>query len=266
MLRHKSCLRSSTWALACLFFLLVSTCICQLGGQTSTSTTTVYGTVTERDSGQEARVPETLVSFKSSDGVTTTVRADRNGQFRASLPSGFAYSVLVSREGFCLTSRPPFEARAKKDVLFNFILTTNCPKDLVVSHAENAESAEIAFCANARRYYCQEQIAVKATRMIPVIVRFVTREAHDHVIAYGSSLALSVSNPGPSAPSGKFSVIVEFDTDTISANTVTLNLEQGTVIAKGNPTIVHDSQRLQIHSDCVSISLSNLAPAVRPCE
>ena len=267
MLCFKFDLRQTPWAVVCFLLVFVDVCSYKIYGQTPTSTTTVYGAVTEHDSGQEARVPETTISFIRSDSVPTTVRADTNGQFQITLPSGYAYSVRVLRKGFCPTGRPPFEARAHKNVLFNFLLTTNCPKDVVVnSGKENAQSVETAFCANARSYYCDEQIAVKTTKLIPVMVRSVTRESQGHLITYGSHLSPSVSNSVRSAPPQRALVLVAFDTTTISADNVTLDLERGSVVARGDVSIIHDSEQLSSESGCMTVSISGVMPTAQACQ
>jgi hypothetical protein len=264
MLRLNLGLRQTTWIVMCFLLVLAEFCSYKVYGQTPASTTTVYGTVTEHDSGQEVRVPETIISFMRSDGVPTTVRADTNGEFRVTLPSAYAYSVSVSRKGFCPAGRPPFEARSQ-NVLFNFILTTNCPKDVVVIPGkENAESAETVFCANASRYYCDEQIAV--TKSIPVMVRFVTREVQGHLITYGSHVAPSVKNSVRSAPLAGYSVIVAFDTTTISADNVTLDSERGSAVARGNVSITHDSEQLSAGSECMEVFISDVMRIAQPCE
>jgi hypothetical protein len=223
----------------------------------------VYGTVTERDSGQEARVSEAVVSFIRSDGILTTVLADRTGEYRITIPSGYAYSVRVSRKGCCPAGRPLFEARSHT-VIFNFLLTTNCPRDLVVNPGrENTKSVETRFCASTGRYYCDEEIEVAN---IPAIVRFVRRKAHDHVVAYSSHFAHSTNDTARSAPTTGYSVILAFDTTTVTADTIMVDLKKAEAVARGNVSITHDSDEIAYRSGCMNVFITDVLPIARPCQ
>jgi hypothetical protein len=255
--------RLPTWSVCSLLF-IAQLCCCEMLGQIGANTT-IYGTVIERDSGKDALVPGSDISFVRSGGASTTVRTDSNGKFRIILPSNYSYSVTVSRKGFCPTGRPPFEARAEKSVLFDFVLTANCPKDVVINSADgDTNSVEVAFCANAGVYYCDEQIALTTTKSTPVMVRFVSRTVQGHILTYGSESSHPSASARPTSLR-KATVLVAFDTTTISADKAALDLDKGDIVARGHVSITHDNEQVSAGSECMRISISDAAQGIRTC-
>jgi hypothetical protein len=150
-------------------------------------------------------------------------------------------------------------------VLFNFVLTTNCPKDvLIVSRSGDTKSAEAEYCAHAGVYYCDEQIAASATKSLPVLVRFVSRKVEDRIVIYGSEPSHLSASARPT-PLSNAIVIVAFDTTTIESDNATLDLEKGVVVARGHVSITHNNEQLSSWAECVTIAISDAATR-RPCD
>jgi hypothetical protein len=61
-------------------------------------------------------------------------------------------------------------------------------------------------------------------------------------------------------------VSVAFDTTTVTAQSVILNAEKGTLQARGNPSVIHDNEQIPARSDCMKISINADKPVTQPCE
>lgn len=262
-----------------LLVLSFAPCLCArdlnsgIQGQPLSGRTIVYGTVVDRESGQDARVPSAVLSFRASNGATTSTRTDKYGDYSVDLPSGERYSLTVTKTLFCPARRPPFDAQSERRVNFDIVLTTACPRDVFVSNSDGSSpsSAEITssvteFCANAGVYYCEQEVKIDGRGPVAILIGFVSRRIEDGRTLYGSSLRESAVGERRTKPLENFSVFVAFGTYTIHAKNVILDLPMKTLNLRGNVSITHDDQQISVGSPCLNIRFGDQEPAVESCD
>jgi hypothetical protein len=243
----------------CLVVLLTPILSSGAHGQPSRGTI-VYGTVVERDSGRDARVQNAVLSFLGSNGVTTEVRADQNGEYSIDLPSGERYSLTVTSRGFCSAHRPPFDAQSERQLKFDVILTTACPKDVVEVSGEDGSpsSVETEFCARAGIYYCEGNIPLSVKGTEDLIIGFGKREKTGHFLKY---------NPTPIRGHAgvEIPVTISFGTYTLQAHQASVDEKLKMLRAEGNVSIADGSSSPPRRVPCAIIRLDDPEPQVGPC-
>jgi len=228
--------------------------------------TIVYGTVVEHESGTDARVPNTLLSFLGSNGTTTKVRADESGEYSIDLPSGESYSLTVTSRLFCPVHRPAFHARPGRKVRFDIVLVVDCPRDVFFTGPDGRDSDLEEFCATAGTYYCEQHLTIEGKVSVTMVIGFASRTREGERVLYGSNLkSYAIAGQRANTPN-HFSVSVAFGTYTIRAKSVTLNVHKKTLGARGNVSITHDDQEISVGSPCMNIRFGNKEPAVRSCD
>ena len=252
----------------CSVGLLSSILSSEAHGQVLAGGTPIYGTVSERDSGRYVVVVHAILSFLGPNEVAYGVTTNENGEYSIKLPSGTKYSLTVTRQGFCPAHRPPFDAQAERKVRFDIVLTTTCPKDLVGVSRDESESSslEIEFCAKAGIYYCEEQVTIDTRSPVTAVIGFVSRRVEDGRILYGSNSKRSTALRQQANTTGDYSVLVAFDTYTIRATSVILDLQKKTLSARGNVSIIHNDEEISVGSPCMNVHFEDQGPAVRPCD
>jgi len=262
--------RLVTWPLLLMPFLLIVLLGFMFGsevhGQSTLAETMVYGKVVEHDSGQDVRVPNAGISFIGSNGASKTVATDGNGEYSIKLSSGDNYSMTVTSRGFCPAHRPPFAAGPGRKAKFDIVLTTACPKDVVVASGGADSDVETEFCARAGIYYCEQQLTLDGRTPVTMVIGFASRRIEERDIFYGSDMKRPQSAHGQSANLDRTSVLVAFGTFTIHAKNVILNLQKEILTAQGNVSITHDDREVALGSPCMSIHFGKKEPAVHSCD
>jgi len=237
-------------------------------GQDSSGGATVYGKIVQRYTGGDARIPFAVVSFFQSNGAETAVRADGRGEYSIILTLGERYSLNVKAKGFCPSHRPPFVLRPGQKVKFDLLLMAACPRELVTvfpagSNPSESDYAEAAldFCAKAGVYYCEQQLTMGATT---ILIGFTFRTFEDGHFLY--SFDMRNSSFAQERTANPSTVLVDFDTYTIRAKTVTLDLQKKTLIASGDLSVTHDDQDVSGGSQCMSIRFADKEPMVGSCD
>ena len=243
----------------CLVALLTPILNSVAHGRPPSRGTIVYGTVVERDSSGDARVPNAVLSFFSSNGATAEVRADGNGDYSTDLPSGEKYFLTVTSRGFCPAHRPLFDAQSNRKIKFDVMLTTACPKDLVeVSGEDSPSKVETEFCARAGIYYCEENVPLSVNGSENLIIGFGKREKTGDLLKYDPT-------PIRGRAGVEIPVTISFGTYTLQAHQASVDEKLKMLRAEGNVSIANGSSSPPRLVPCAIIRLNDPEPQVRPC-
>lgn len=246
----------------CISLLILCTLIFgfDVRGQFLSDRTTVHGTVVERDSGRDARVPKAVLSFLGSNATPSEVSTDENGEYSIDLPSGERYSLTVTGRGFCRAHRPPFEAQSGRKLKFDIILTTACPKDLVGASGEDntRASIETEFCARAGMYYCEESVPLSVNGTENLIIGFGKRKKTGHFLEYGPTPIRG--HAGVEIP-----VSISFGTYTLQAHLALVDEKLQKLRVEGNVSIADGSSSSPRIVSCAMVQLDDPEPQVLPC-
>jgi len=209
----------------------------------------VSGTVSTFDYGTPARVRDARLEFQKLSEAKITVMTNKIGKYSAFLDPDSDYTIKVTAEGFCPVHRPRFPTSPNSSVKFDFILTTNCPRDIF------AVDPDANFFSPLPVYF-EENISLGKKGLI---VAFGRREKVDSVVKYGP---LPVrEHPGVQIP-----VTISILTHTVRADRAVFDQDTGTMRAEGNVSIADGSPSEPRVVPCVVVRLGDAEPQIRPCK
>jgi hypothetical protein len=262
----KSAVRRTFVAGSCLIVLLAPILNLDAHAQPLSDGTIVSGKVVEHESGVDARVPNVVLSFLGSNGATTRVESNGDGEYSAKLSSGQSYSLTVTSRTLCPVHRPPFDARPGRKVKLDIVLVVDCPRDVVLTGPDVSDSDLEEFCAKAGTYYCEQHLTIEGKVPVTMVIGFASRTLEGERILYGSSLkSYAIAGRRAETPD-HFSVSVAFGTYTIRAKSVTVDSQKKTLSARGNLSITHDDLEISVGSPCMNIRFDDQEPAVQSCD
>ena len=228
----------------------------EVSSQTVSDAPKFHGTVVTVDDGASARIAGAKLTFQSRNGTTKTVETDSVGEYAASLTPGEDYTLTASAKGFCPVHRPSFRTVPNTSTKFDFVLTTNCPRDRIASGPDAME----AYFASPTPHYFEENVRMGEGRIgHDLVIGFGRRRKSRDVIEY-SGLSVGSRNEA------QLSVTISFRTYTVKADHAVFNEKSQTLRVEGSVSIADGSDAPSKSLSCATLELSHADSQFLPCQ